>query len=50
MRLWLELALLLACRRPAGGIGLGTISGIGLLLFVFVFRLPRAARLARCWG
>jgi anaerobic C4-dicarboxylate transporter DcuA len=43
MLLWLELALLLACiviGARLGGIGLGTISGIGLLLFVFVFRLP----------
>ena len=43
MLLWLELALLLACivvGARLGGIGLGTISGLGLLLFVFVFRLP----------
>ena len=38
-----ELAVLLACiviGARLGGIGLGTIPGIGLLLFVFVFRLP----------
>jgi anaerobic C4-dicarboxylate transporter DcuA len=43
MLLWLELALLLACivvGARLGGIGLGTVSGLGLLLFVFVFRLP----------
>jgi anaerobic C4-dicarboxylate transporter DcuA len=43
MLLWLELALLLACiviGARVGGIGLGTVSGLGLLLFVFVFRLP----------
>ena len=43
MLLWVELALLLLCiviGARLGGIGLGTVSGIGLLLFVFVFRLP----------
>jgi anaerobic C4-dicarboxylate transporter DcuA len=43
MTLWLELALLLACiviGARIGGIGLGTISGIGLLIYVFVFRMP----------
>ena len=43
MLLWLELALLLACiviGARLGGIGLGTVSGLGLLAFVFVFRLP----------
>src|SRR5512137_580226 len=43
MLLWIELALLLACivvGARVGGIGLGTVSGIGLLLFVFVFRMP----------
>lgn len=41
--LWLELALLLACiviGARVGGIGLGTVSGLGLLVFVFVFRMP----------
>jgi anaerobic C4-dicarboxylate transporter DcuA len=41
--LWLELALLLACiviGARVGGIGLGTVSGLGLVIFVFVFRLP----------
>jgi len=43
MMLWLELALLLACiviGARIGGIGLGTISGLGLLIYVFVFRMP----------
>ncbi|MCU0234186.1 MAG: anaerobic C4-dicarboxylate transporter family protein [Thermoanaerobaculales bacterium] len=43
MTLWLELALLLACivvGARLGGIGLGTISGIGLVIYVFVFRMP----------
>ena len=41
--LWLELALLLACiviGARVGGIGLGTVSGFGLVIFVFVFRMP----------
>jgi anaerobic C4-dicarboxylate transporter DcuA len=43
MTLWIELALLLACiviGARIGGIGLGTISGIGLVIYVFVFRMP----------
>ena len=43
MMLWLELALLLACiviGARLGGIGLGTVSGIGLVIFVFLFRMP----------
>jgi anaerobic C4-dicarboxylate transporter-like protein len=43
MLLWVELALLLLCivlGARLGGIGLGTISGIGLLLYVFIFRMP----------
>jgi anaerobic C4-dicarboxylate transporter DcuA len=43
MLLWIELALLLLCiviGARLGGIGLGTISGLGLLAFVFLFRLP----------
>jgi anaerobic C4-dicarboxylate transporter DcuA len=43
MVMWLELALLLACiviGARLGGIALGTVSGIGLILFVFVFRMP----------
>jgi anaerobic C4-dicarboxylate transporter DcuA len=41
--LLLELALLLACiviGARLGGIALGTMSGIGLVCFVFVFRMP----------
>jgi anaerobic C4-dicarboxylate transporter DcuA len=41
--IWIELALFLACilvGARIGGIGLGTIAGFGLVIFVFVFRLP----------
>jgi anaerobic C4-dicarboxylate transporter DcuA len=41
--LWIELCLFLACivvGARIGGIGLGTIAGFGLLIFVFLFRLP----------
>ncbi|MCK6620250.1 MAG: anaerobic C4-dicarboxylate transporter [Calditrichaceae bacterium] len=41
--MWLELLILLTCiviGARVGGIGLGTIGGIGLLIFVFVFKLP----------
>jgi anaerobic C4-dicarboxylate transporter-like protein len=40
---WLELGILLACiliGARLGGIALGTVAGIGLVLFVFIFRLP----------
>jgi anaerobic C4-dicarboxylate transporter DcuA len=43
MLLWVELALLLLCiviGARIGGIGLGTVSGIGLVIYVFVFRMP----------
>jgi anaerobic C4-dicarboxylate transporter DcuA len=43
MLLWVELALLLLCLvigARLGGIALGTVSGLGLLLFVFLFRNP----------
>ena len=44
--LWLELivvlgAILLGAR--VGGVGLGTMAALGLLLLVFVFRLPPAS-------
>src|SRR5215213_3273305 len=41
--IWIELLILLACiliGARLGGIGLGTVSGIGLLVFVFLFGLP----------
>jgi anaerobic C4-dicarboxylate transporter DcuA len=41
--IWVELALLLACilvGARLGGIALGTVAGIGLLVFVFFFGLP----------
>src|SRR5262245_10816088 len=41
--IWIELAILLACivvGARLGGIALGTVAGIGLLVFVFVFALP----------
>jgi anaerobic C4-dicarboxylate transporter DcuA len=40
---WLELCILLACilvGARLGGIGLGTVAGLGLVVFVFVFGLP----------
>ena len=40
---WVELILFLACiviGARIGGIGLGTIAGFGLMVFVFVFQLP----------
>jgi anaerobic C4-dicarboxylate transporter DcuA len=43
MTIWLELALLLLCiviGARLGGIALGTVAGIGLVLFVFLFRMP----------
>jgi len=41
--IWIELILLLACiviGARLGGIALGTVAGIGLLIFVFFFGLP----------
>ena len=41
--IWIELVILLACiviGARLGGIALGTVAGIGLALFVFVFALP----------
>ena len=41
--IWIELLILLACilvGARLGGIALGAIAGIGLLIFVFGFRLP----------
>jgi anaerobic C4-dicarboxylate transporter-like protein len=41
--IWIQLAILLACiviGARLGGIALGTIAGLGLVLFVFVFGLP----------
>ncbi len=41
--IWIELAILLACvliGARLGGIALGTVAGLGLVLFVFVFALP----------
>src|SRR5262245_10150968 len=41
--LWIELAILLACiviGARLGGIALGTVAGIGLVVFVFLFALP----------
>jgi anaerobic C4-dicarboxylate transporter DcuA len=40
---WVELILFLGCiiiGARIGGIGLGTIAGIGLMIFVFLFHLP----------
>lgn len=41
--IWIELAILLACivvGARLGGMALGPVAGIGLTVFVFVFRLP----------
>ncbi|HEU4870313.1 MAG TPA: anaerobic C4-dicarboxylate transporter family protein, partial [Pyrinomonadaceae bacterium] len=41
--IWIELILLLTCivvGARLGGIALGTVAGVGLLVFVFVFSLP----------
>ena len=41
--IWLELLILLACilvGSRLGGIGMGTMGGLGLFIFVFVFKLP----------
>jgi anaerobic C4-dicarboxylate transporter DcuA len=41
--IWIELLILLACIMVGariGGIGLGTVAGIGLAIFVFIFALP----------
>jgi anaerobic C4-dicarboxylate transporter-like protein len=43
MYFWLELVILLACiliGARLGGIALGTVAGIGLAIFVFIFALP----------
>jgi len=43
MMIWLELLILLACilvGARLGGIALGTVAGIGLVIFVFAFGLP----------
>lgn len=41
--IWIELCILLACillGARLGGLALGTVAGVGLALFVFVFGLP----------
>lgn len=41
--IWIELCILLACivvGARLGGIALGTVAGLGLVVFVFVIRLP----------
>jgi len=41
--MWIELLILLTCiviGARLGGIGLGTMGGIGLVILVFVFGLP----------
>ena len=44
--LWIELLIFLACiviGSRIGGIGMGTIAGIGLIIFVFLFRMPEGS-------
>jgi anaerobic C4-dicarboxylate transporter-like protein len=41
--LWIELLIFLTCiviGARIGGIGMGTIAGIGLIIFVFLFQMP----------
>jgi anaerobic C4-dicarboxylate transporter DcuA len=41
--LWIELIIFLSCiviGARIGGIGMGTIAGIGLVIFVFIFKMP----------
>ena len=41
--IWIELAIFLACiviGSRIGGIGMGTIAGLGLIIFVFILRMP----------
>ena len=41
--MWIELIILFSCiviGARLGGIGLGTLGGLGLVIFVFVFGLP----------
>ena len=43
MSIWIEIVILFACiliGARLGGIALGTVSGIGLAIFVFLFALP----------
>ncbi|RLD19231.1 MAG: C4-dicarboxylate ABC transporter, partial [Bacteroidetes bacterium] len=44
--IWLQLAIFLACiviGARLGGIGMGTVAGLGLIIFVFVFKLPEGS-------
>jgi len=44
--LWIELILFLAfivIGARIGGIGMGTVAGLGLIIFVFVFKLPEGS-------
>ena len=44
--LWIELLIFLACiiiGARIGGVGMGTIAGIGLIIFVFIFKMPQGS-------
>jgi anaerobic C4-dicarboxylate transporter-like protein len=44
--LWIELIIFLLCiiiGARIGGIGMGTIAGIGLIIFVFIFKMPQGS-------
>jgi anaerobic C4-dicarboxylate transporter-like protein len=44
--IWIELLIFLACiiiGSRIGGIGMGTIAGIGLIIFVFIFGMPQGS-------
>jgi anaerobic C4-dicarboxylate transporter DcuA len=44
--LWIELIIFLACiviGARIGGIGMGTVAGLGLVVFVFIFKMPEGS-------
>jgi anaerobic C4-dicarboxylate transporter DcuA len=44
--LWIELIIFLACiviGARIGGIGMGTVAGLGLIVFVFFFKMPEGS-------
>jgi anaerobic C4-dicarboxylate transporter len=50
---WVELCVLLACilvGARLGGIGLGTVAGLGLFVLVFIFGLPPGMPPVLCLG
>ena len=44
--LWIQLLIFLACiviGARIGGIGMGTVAGLGLIIFIFIFKLPEGS-------